>query len=245
MKLIPWILIVSLMLSPLKAREFLLPEGKVEGEITAVANGVITLRMSDGKSKAVPAATLTQDDLNHAKQWWEQNRKMWFEIRATSKKVGKGESKDKGIGTESRMDRWRFTVEVRNSDKLATPEVSVDYTLHVKNPLKGGQIEPRNGQVKIPPLPPGGKHTFETSEVEVEVLKTKPGYVFIYGHDGQHKDSLDGLSMVIKAGGRTVWLHETKAGYLAGRSEMYGGGITSHVQGRPYSGPPKEAAKTP
>lgn len=245
MKHIALILIVGSLFAELQAREFLLPEGKVEGEITAVANGVITLRMPDGKSKAVPAATLTQDDLNHAKQWWEQNRKLWFEIRATSKKVGKGESKDKGIGTESRMDRWRFTVEVRNSDKLATPEVSVDYTLHVKNPLKGGQIEPRNGQVKIPPLPPGGKHTFETSEVEVEVLKTKPGYVFIYGHDGQHKDSLDGLSMVIKAGGRTVWLHETKAGYLAGRSEMYGGGITSHVQGRPYSGPPKEAAKTP
>ncbi len=245
MKHIPWILIVSSVLSDLKAREFLLPEGKVEGEITAVANGVITLRTPDGKSKAIPTATLTQDDLNHAKQWWEKNRKLWLEVRALAKKDERGKTSGGDIGTDRRVDRWHYQVEIRNPDKLPSPEMNVEYTLYLKNNLKGGALTPKNGQAKIPALPPGGKHTFDTSMVELEVLKTKPGYTFVYGHDGQHKDSLDGLSMVMKAGGRTVWLHETKAGYLVGRSEMYGGGITAHVQGRPYSGPPKEPAKTP
>jgi hypothetical protein len=116
MKHIPWILTVSSVLSDLKAHEFLLPEGKVEGEITAVANGVITLRTPDGKSKAIPAATLTQDDLNHAKQWWEQNRKLWLEVRAACQESGKrGESS--GRRAWAPIGAWTaggITVEVRN-----------------------------------------------------------------------------------------------------------------------------------
>lgn len=245
MKLILLILNVCLMLTCLQAREFTLPEGKVEGDITAVANGMITLRTPDGRQKTIPVGTLTPDDLNHAKQWWEQNRKLWLDVRALPKKDERGKASGSGAGTELRKDVLHYQVEIRNKDKLATPELTVEYTLHVKNNLKGGALEPKTGQVKIPAIAGLGRHIFDTGTVELEVLKTKPGYTFIYGHDNQHKDSLDGLSLVLKADGRTVWLHETKTGYLAGRSEMYGDGISTHVEGRPYSGPPKNTVKSP
>ena len=61
------------------------------------------------------------------------------------------------------------------------------------------------------------------------------------GQDRKKRDSLEGLTARISANGRLVWVHESSAGLLTGKTLTFGSVTitTSGSKGNPpYSGPP-------
>lgn len=222
------------------SREFTMADGsKVSGDITGIANGIVQIATQDGKKAAVPVASMTQTDKDFARQWWEENRKYSFSITSLKKK-GSGRSKGRTGSVNTVTQDWLFSVTVRNNTNAATPPLSLAYDLFVSEPGVAPRSEARN-TINIPALKAGGTHSFDTVSVEVSSYEAPKGMFFTNGQDRKKRDSLEGLTARISANGRLIWIHESSAGLLTGKTLTFGSVTitTSGSKGNPpYSGPP-------
>lgn len=247
MKTHPSILLPALLLPIMlaEAHEFTLPGGaSASGSITAVANGRVSIQTAGGGLIHVPVASLAPQDRDHARSWWEENRRFWFGIEHLPKK-----GQDRVKGGEGMLDTttqdWVYHVKIHNKDAFAASALRAEYAVFV---IKAGEKQPVTAVkefVSLRDLMPGGACSLVTKPVKIKAYRPPDGYFFVHGHNQLHKDQVYGICIQILSGQRVVWVHESKPGLLidAGhvrpgqRDLSRTGGVTAY---RAYSGPPGE-----
>ncbi len=181
---------VALLILPLtaaQAHEFTLPDGRtVTGSVTAVGNGQVTIRTSDSRELHLPIANLAPADLDHARQWWNENRKYWFIINAEAKmQSGAAAKASEGMLKVTKRD-WAYTVTVRNNTAYATPELQAEYAVFMSKPGQNVATPAITKPLRIPALNPGASYQFQTDAVDISTYRPPDGYYFTNGHGQRH-----------------------------------------------------------
>lgn len=225
-----------------RAYDFTRPDGStISGEITAIGAGQVTIRTGDARELRLPVSTLSKTDEQHARQWWNENRKYWFIISADSKMVTSAAAKSSdGMLKVSKRD-YAYIVTVRNNTAFATPDLQAQYAVFMTKPGQRTPSAAATGTIHIPALKPGGTHVFQTAAVDISSYRPPEGYFFKNGHNQFHKDQLQGLTLKVTTGGKGIWAYESSPGLLVTTLSL-GPGLNLQVRdnnsSRPYSGPP-------
>lgn len=231
-----------------QAYDFTRPDGTlVSGEITAVGNGQVTIRTTDTRELHLPVSSLAPADLDHARQWWDQNRKYWFIIDAEAKlQTGSSTKGSEGMLKVTKRD-WAYTVTVRNNTAYATPELQAEYAVFMSKPGQSVATPVITKPFLIPALKPGASHRFQTDSVDISTYRPPDGYYFTNGHGQRHRDQLGGLTVKLATAGKNIWVHESVPGLL-GTSVSLAPGLNFRVSdnrtSRAYSGPPAGLASS-
>lgn len=242
---------VALLILPLtaaQAHEFTLPDGRtVTGSVTAVGNGQVTIRTSDSRELHLPIASLAPADLDHARQWWNENRKYWFIINAEAKmQSGAAAKASEGMLKVTKRD-WAYTVTVRNNTAYATPELQAEYAVFMSKPGQNVATPAITKPLRIPALNPGASYQFQTDAVDISTYRPPDGYYFTNGHGQRHRDQLGGLTLKLATAGKNIWAHESVPGLLGTNLSLAPGlsvRVSDNRSSRAYSGPPAGLASS-
>lgn len=227
------------------AHDFTLPNGgKLTGDITSVANGVITIKTATQGDVRTTLERLSIPDQEHFHQWAKANGKYAFTFAAQEKKIG-GQKSDKelsngqGQGLEGFTQDWAYQVTLRNASFFpvsgATAEVQAWVDLAGPGDAKAGP----SATVSLPALKVQSTHQFDSPTVELATFRPPDGAKFVNGNGRMHKHRLKGYTVKVSVRGSTVWVHESHAGLLTMGN---GSGLT--ITGtKPYSGPPEGYGK--
>lgn len=209
---------VSLVLSPLQAREFTDKQGrKIEGTITAYVAGKVTLKREDnGQIVQFPKNLLSEADQKYVTEWQISNKEYKFDVKTTRKKL---ESKKRASGaTEITEEKWAYTFEMKNISGMDCPEAELQYWVFGREDSGSGIGRPRleaNGSEKFESV--GNLRSVNVTTKPIELIKTQlaAGYYYTDGTRPRTADRMGGIAIKVIALGREIFTFESDDGLLA------------------------------
>ncbi|MEN3939857.1 hypothetical protein WJU23_01080 [Prosthecobacter sp. SYSU 5D2] len=189
-------------------RTFTSPDGRtLQAEIQAATADTVTLKLAAGPAMTVPVSKFSKADQAFITEWRKANPEtIKYEFVPAFTKSKTDSSKAVVNNEERTTESWVCNVKLLNRSGQQLDDLKVDYEIYFSQ-ANGPDYVTRKatGSAAVGSIKHLQEINFQTSDVKLVTYKLEGGFYYSDGSRSRRKDSIEGVVLKIKHGGKQVF----------------------------------------